>query len=91
VTCKIDIVKWLYLFSHLGSLIAVMQAGQTIQVAIQLLDVLNKLTDADGYPVRLLKAVAYVVPSGLSRAITEHYEQMEHDAVHKGVPHLALG
>ena len=52
---------------------------------------LNELTDADGYPVRLLKAVAYVVPLGLSNIILEHCEQMEHDALHKGVPHLALG
>jgi hypothetical protein len=68
-----------YLLAGRISLRAVEQAGQCLEVAIELFYLDKKLTYRN--PVRFLQRIRDVVLEGLTRVMTEHLQQVKRDAL----------
>ncbi len=81
---KVSVIKRQYLLGGLISLRAVEQAGQCLEVAVELFYLDNKLPYRN--PVRLLQRVSNVILEGLARVMSEHLQQVECDALVKRVP-----
>ena len=81
VSCEVGVIQGQYLLSGLISLRAVKQAGQCLEVAVELFYSDKKLTYRD--PVGLLQCVGDVVLEGLAHIMMEHLKQMEGDALMK--------
>ena len=83
---EVGIIKRQYLLGGLISLRVVEQAGQCLEVAFELF-YSDKKTDVSK-PGLASQCVCDVVLEGLARVMTEHLQQVKHDALVEQVPTL---
>ena len=73
MSCKVSVIKGQYLLGSLISLCAVIQAGQCLEVAVELFYLDEKLTYRN--PVELFQRICDIILEGLTRIMTEHLQQ----------------